>query len=66
MEAGKYIDPDLLDILEKKFIIIKIYGFKMAEEYTNLLGDTIWKINIDEDDCLKLVYLPNDTIGVYS
>ena len=37
-------------------------ALKTAEEYTNLLGDTIWKINTDEDGCLKLVFLPNDTI----
>ena len=68
MEASKYIvNPNLLDILEKKFYNNKnSMALKMAEEYTNLLGDTIWKINTDEDGCLKLVFLPNDTIGAYS
>lgn len=68
MDSSKYIvNPALLDILEKKFYSNKnAIALKMAEEYTNLLGDTVWKIQTDEEGCLKLVFLPNDTVGAYS
>ena len=68
MDSSKYVDnPALLDILEKRFYSNKnAIALKMAEEYTNLLGDTVWKIQTDEEGCLKLVFLPNDTVGAYS
>lgn len=68
MDSNKYVvNPGLLDVLEKKFYNNKNSAtLKMAEEYTNLLGDTVFKIKSDDEGNLKLIFLPNDIVSVFS
>ena len=68
MESSKYVvNPDLLDVLEDKFYSHRnSIALKVAEEYTNLLGDTVWKITADDEGGLKMVFIPNDTVGAYA
>jgi hypothetical protein len=68
MDSSKYVvNPALLDILEQKFYNNRNDAtLKMAEEYTNLLGDTIFKIKSDDEGNLKLIFLPNDIVSAFS
>lgn len=68
MNSNKYVvNPKLLDILEQKFYNNRNdTTLKMAEEYTNLLGDTIFKVKSDDEGNLKLIFLPNDIVSAFS
>lgn len=65
LNEDKFIyDDELYETLNNLYNDEIITTIKQAERFTNLLNTTVYKVVTDELGCVRMIFLPNDTVQI--
>ena len=59
-----YYDDELYETLNNLYNDEITTTIKQAERFTNLMSTTVYKVVTDELGCIRMIFLPNDTVQI--